>query len=354
MTRFFAHTSQLASHTSQVLADFQRDYPQFTFDHDLLAPAESFVARGKLFRGSLCLVAATELAHLSAPTAGAWAAAVALELAGSAILVQDDVMDLAELRRDKPTLHRQFAAHWRGAAAEKQHFGESAAVCVSDVLFFLATKTLIKADLPADLRLSLLEVMSTEIATLAMVQAEELRFSALDLSDPQVTEEMAIKILIGKTARYTAQWPLKLAGLLAGVDSATQTILAEYGEAMGLVFQLSDDRLGLFGDPALTGKDSDSDVKTGKKTLYAVYAHSRLQGAAAARFEQLYGKSDITPAEMTELQNLLRSQGIDTAVAVLTERYAEVARSAARRLGSYPTLTEILIETVDFLLERQR
>ncbi len=354
MLQLFSYTDELSKRTSQAVRDFQEQYRQFDFDAELLAPASAFVTRGKLFRGSLCLVTSQLLMRQATPVAGAWSAAVALELAGSAILIQDDVMDASEMRRDQPTLHRQYQKHWRGDATTASLFGESMSVCVSDTLFFWSSRLLTAADLPASVKLDLVAAMGLEIATLAMAQAEEMRFSALSLSDPTVNQESILKILIGKTARYTAAWPLRFAGIIAGADEPTTKALQEFGEAMGLVFQLSDDRLGLFGDPTKTGKDVDGDAKSGKKTLYALFARDYLTGESEQRFMELYGKLDLTAVELSELQQLLKINGIYDRFEAFTANQVEIAKNCLKKLEEYPELVAMLTQTVEFLATRQR
>lgn len=350
----FQHTSELASRTATAITDFQRSYPQFDFDAQLLEPASRFVTRGKLFRGSVCLTVSAALLGQEQPSAAAWSAAIALELAGSAILMQDDVMDNALLRRDETTLHRVYQQHWCGVEADKTRFGESMSVCVSDTLFFVATKQLTDAPVDESVRIQLLSAMSEQIATLAMAQAEELRMSALSLTDPSITEDTITRVIVGKTARYTAMWPLQFAGILAQVDVKTMVALQEFGRLMGIIFQISDDRLGLFGDPAITGKDADSDAKTAKKTLYALYARDHLQGEIAEQFNQLYGKSDLTVTELGELQQLLKQTGIYQQVELRLQEYVQQAHEQLTQLVAFPVVTTLLAETVEFLASRER
>jgi geranylgeranyl pyrophosphate synthase len=123
---------------------------------------------------------------------------------------------------------------------------------------------------------------------------------------------------------------------------------------MGLVFQLSDDRLGLFGDPVKTGKDVDSDAKTGKKTLYALYAHQKLQGTQAQKFHQLYGKADLSGTELQELQHLLTETGVAGMVDKVTTKYVLRAKQALKSLSAWPELQTLFTETLDFLVTRER
>ena len=87
-------------------------------------------------------------------------------------------------------------------------------------------------------------------------------------------EALAHRVALLKSARYTVTRPLEFGVALAGSDPdpALERALAAYGDAVGLAFQLRDDVLGLFGDPAVTGKSRLDDLREGKRTLLVVRA----------------------------------------------------------------------------------
>lgn len=355
---FLSYSTELADVVTVAVKKFQQNHQQFAHDQQLLQPVETFVTGGKLFRGSLCLAVVAAMTK-KPPSPAVFQAAAALELAGSAILAQDDLMDHAELRRGKPALEHQYSSLWPGAVAYQKgratpagDFGLSATICVGDVLFFMASKILTQLDLSAEKKVALLAVMSDQIAELALNQAEELRVSGLALTDATITAALLRKIMIGKTARYTALWPLQFAGILVDADAEARERFAEYGEAMGLVFQLSDDRLGLFGDAAKTGKDTDSDAKTGKKTLYALLARELLRGKQRAEFLALYGKANLSSMEHQQILRLLTDGGVVAAVTEKIQREVVRAKAAAAGLTRWPQLIALLTEVVEFLAQR--
>ena len=356
MSDLFHFSTQLKPKLMAAITEFLVKSHQFEFDHHLLDPVKEFVTLGKLFRAEVCLQTTQHLLNSSQPPASAWSAAVALELAGSALLIQDDITDEAILRRTKPALYRTYTQLWPGSKVSSlpaNHFGESAAMYVSDTLFFMATRILTQADCSAEIKVALLDSFSHQIATLALCQSEEMRVAALPLTDENLTESKIIQILIGKSARYTAMWPLEFASILAQASPEVTERLQRFGQALGLVFQLSDDRLGLFGDSDKTGKDLQSDAETGKKTLYALYARDRLGGSAKTRFLELYGSGKLSSIEFIELQTLLKQAGIDKAVAQVTADYAAAASHELAGLETqYPQLTHWLSQMVEFLVNR--
>jgi geranylgeranyl diphosphate synthase type I len=191
-------------------------------------------------------------------------ALAALELMHTFALVHDDVMDESATRRGRPTAHRIFA---------RQHgarFGESAAILVGDLCLVWADQLLARTPMPT--------------ATLFAVRAryDRMRVEAvagqyLDVlgeSDPgQWSIDRALLVARLKTASYTVQRPLQYGLALAGPASpAIDDAFEQYGALVGEAFQLRDDLLGVFGDPAVTGKPAGDDLRSGKPTTLMLLA----------------------------------------------------------------------------------
>ncbi|MCU7728302.1 polyprenyl synthetase family protein [Actinoplanes sp. KI2] len=194
-------------------------------------------------------------------------ALAALELMHTFALVHDDVMDESATRRGRPTAHRIF---------ERQHgarFGTSAAILVGDLCLVWADQLLARTPMPT--------------ATLFAVRAryDRMRVEAvagqyLDVlgeSDPgQWSVDRALLVARLKTASYTVQRPLQFGLALAGPASpALDDAFERYGALVGEAFQLRDDLLGVFGDPAVTGKPADDDLRSGKPTTLLLLARSK-------------------------------------------------------------------------------
>ena len=200
-------------------------------------------------------------------------AIAALELMHTFALVHDDVMDESATRRGTPTAHRIFATQHAqaGRRGDPSRFGSASAILVGDLCLVWADQLLARAPLST--------------ATLFAVRAcyDRMRIEAvagqyLDvLGDAQPSEwsvERALLVARYKTASYTVQRPLQFGMTLAGpsqspaLDAAYDT----YGVSVGEAFQLRDDLLGVFGDPAVTGKPAGDDLRTGKPTTLLMLA----------------------------------------------------------------------------------
>ena len=216
------------------------------FDADVLRRLKEYVVRGKLLRGALVFLGyeAAEGPRLASPDGEAerrcLAAAAAMELTQSFLLIHDDIMDKDEVRRGVPSLHRQYREFSQERGVEDaEHLGVSLGICVGDVGVFLAMELLAQAD-P-----SLLSTYARELNLVGLAQMDDVYFG-------QAPEEPAVDRIVQvyrfKTGRYTFSLPLVLGAALGGADQGTQEALARFGEELGVVFQIKDDEIGLFGE----------------------------------------------------------------------------------------------------------
>nr|WP_239082730.1 polyprenyl synthetase family protein [Actinoplanes teichomyceticus] len=188
----------------------------------------------------------------------------ALELMHTFALVHDDLMDDSATRRGRPTAHRIFGAR------HGERFGSSAAVLIGDLCLVWADQLLARTPLPAA---TLLEVR----ARYDRMRIEAVAGQYLDVlgeTDPASwSVDRALVVARHKTASYTVQWPLDFGLALAGTDDPeVAEAYRVYGTTVGEAFQLRDDLLGVYGDPAVTGKPAGDDLRTGKPTTLLMLA----------------------------------------------------------------------------------
>lgn len=297
---------------TESLEHWKKNHSGFVFDEYLLTQAQDFVCSGKMFRGFLFYTVSQQLSPDVSKTTLQQVAA-AIELYGSAILIHDDIMDEDDMRRGKPTMHKRVE---QVAAAQYQtrkpeHFGVSAAVSLGDVLFFLAGDLIAQiSELSAEKRLHLLSESHREMSLLGLAQVEDLY---LAYAPQSVSKEHILSMYFGKTARYTAVWPLTMAALVAEVSKQQKLDLLHVAEKLGILYQLRDDYLGLFGNSAKTGKGTVSDIREGKKTLYYYYAQ-QLSAEDKKDFFGWYGNSQVNSEEVQKCLELLESRGISKKV----------------------------------------
>ncbi len=231
------------------------------------------------------------------------AAAAALELLHASALVHDDLIDGSDTRRGQPSVHRRLAARhaeagWRGSA---DAFGTGAAVLAGDLLMAWTDELFHASGLAAAaLRRGqpVLDTMRTEL-----VCGQYLDLLGQAAGDGTVAS--ALRVARYKSAGYTVERPLQLGAALAGAGAELTTACAGYGAGVGVAFQLRDDLLGVFGDPAQTGKPSGGDLREGKRTVLVALARQRASAGQRELLDRLLGDPLLDEAGAEEIRSVL-------------------------------------------------
>jgi geranylgeranyl diphosphate synthase type I len=148
--------------------------------------------------------------------------------------------------------------------------------------------------------------------------------------------------------------PLSLGADLAGADDSTLEVLGRIGELAGLVFQIKDDELGLFGDEESLGKPVGSDIREGKKTLYYSFLLARCQGKDRKNVEALFGSPEISREDIDFIRSLVRDLAIQNSIDEITGQLTEECRLLIRDLEvSVESSRKLLEDLVQFNLERK-
>jgi geranylgeranyl diphosphate synthase type I len=256
----------------------------------------------------------------------------ALELLHACALVHDDVIDNSATRRGLPTVHRLFAEqhrdrNWHGSS---EQFGLSAAILLGDLALVWADDIVATADLTVDTHRRVQRVW-------ADIRTEVLGGQFLDIvAESSGAEDVASAMTVNtyKTASYTVSRPLQLGAAAAADRPDVQAIFHELGTHLGVAFQLRDDVLGVFGDPAVTGKPSGDDLRSGKRTVLlaeAVELAEKSDPVAAKLLRTSIG-TELTEAQVRELCLVIESVGalaaVEDHIDMLTRRSLEILNAA--------------------------
>ena len=260
----------------------------------------------------------------------------ALELLQAWALIHDDVIDASSTRRGRPTAHMHFAAlhreqNWRGSADQ---FGISAAILLGDVAQAWAddiVSRVCQAGLSPDAQRRVQRVW-------ADIRTEVLGGQYLDIvAEASAADSIASAMTVAtfKTACYTVSRPLQL-GVAAAADRPdVQAVFEQFGTDLGVAFQLRDDVLGVFGDPAVTGKPSGDDLRSGKRTVLvaeAVELADKSDPLAANLLRSSIG-TELTDAQVRELRDVIEGVG---ALAAAENRITELTQRALATLAAAP------------------
>jgi geranylgeranyl diphosphate synthase type I len=330
------------------LADFlRRQRPVLLGASEELLPGldalSSLLAGGKRLRPAFCYWGWRGAGGADGPQI--LAAAAALELLHASALVHDDVMDGSDTRRGRPSLHRQFAArhaarHWHGSA---EAFGTAAAILLGDLLLAWTDQMFQASGLPP-------EALRRGQPVLDLMRTEVMAGQYLDLLGQATgdgTAASALRVVEYKTAKYTIERPLQLGAALAddtGLADSTglagDTALADdtgdkisaayaaYGLPLGVAFQLRDDILGLFGDPARTGKPAGDDVREGKRTMLLAITRERASARQAAIIDRRLGDPQLDEAGVAEVRAVITGTGALAECELMIDRHVGTALSA--------------------------
>jgi geranylgeranyl diphosphate synthase type I len=187
-------------------------------------------------------------------------AAAALEMLHTFALIQDDVIDRSPTRRGGPASHVTLSA--RAETGDRERFGVSAAILLSDLALIWADRLLGESGFPPDRLRAGYRIYDELRAEVALGQYLDVLASHLE----RLTEEDALRVSRYKTATYTVQRPIQLGMALGGAPTELLDRVPAYAVPAGVAFQLRDDLLGAFGDPDATGKPSGQDLLERKPT----------------------------------------------------------------------------------------
>lgn len=250
----------------------------------------------------------------------------ALEFVQACALIHDDIIDESDTRRGNPTTHRVFESqhrerNWFGSP---EHYGISQAILAGDLALSWADDLLATAGLsPAIVERvrGPWRAMRTEV-----IAGQQLDIALENNGSESIAD--AMQVINFKTASYTVARPLHIGAALAGADERTIELLLEYGTLVGQAFQLRDDQLGVFGDPAVTGKPSGDDLRTGKRTVLVNTAFAECSPEQLARlredFGPLPGSAEHTAEQIDRMRQIIQdcgaAQQIEDKINALSER----------------------------------
>lgn len=304
--------------------------------------------RGKMVRGELVCLGYTLDGGAVDETCLKLAATI--ELAHTALLIHDDIMDGDTLRRGKPALHARYSSV---AAREKirnpNRFGEATATCLADMAFFWAFNLATQALAPhPELLLKTMALLTEELACVGAAQAQDI-WSGNHPEPASLATIMATYRY--KTARYTFSLPLVLGITAAQGNASMARSLSSFGEHIGIIFQLRDDALGLFGDENEIGKPVGSDIREGKKTLYHYFLWRLADNAERKRLAAIFGNPKLTDKDMAFVRALVERYGIKQRIEAIVAKETRSARKILAETGltegqraTFEALTTYIVE----------
>lgn len=260
--------------------------------------------------------------------------ATALETYHNYTLLHDDLMDKADMRRGRPTVHKKW--------------DDNTAILSGDTMLVLAYEHLAKCDTkylkPA------LDLFTETALEVSEGQQFDMEFETRN----DVAEEEYIEMIRLKTSVLLA-CALKMGAVVAGASDADANALYAFGEKVGLAFQLQDDLLDVYGDPKVFGKAIGGDITSNKKIFMLINAFNRADAGTRAELERWTTATEFDPAEkiaaVTEIYNRL---GIDKLAEQRIKEYFEQSRQHLDELSVSDDRKAVLREYTERMMNRKK
>lgn len=241
---------------------------------------------------------------------GAKNQAIGVEIFHNFTLLHDDVMDNADIRRGKATVHRKW--------------NEATAILSGDAMLTLATQFMTKGD--GTKIWDVISLFNTTAMEVYQGQQYDMDFEKrLDVTVDEYLEMIRLKtsVLLGCAC--------KLGAIMAGAFDSEQKAFYKYGVKLGLAFQLQDDFLDTYGDPNIFGKKIGGDILNDKKTWLLI---SALNEDNSGKLKEIIGNKEIAPEEkIAQVKSIYDSLNLGNRCKELMEKYDTEAIDALKTVG---------------------
>ena len=297
---------------------------------ELYAAANHLIRHGGKRLRPYMVIKSCEL--LGGNTRHAMPAAAAVEMIHNFSLVHDDIMDNDEIRHGVPTVHKEF--------------GLPIAILAGDVLFSKAYQSIIQANVPP-------ESISHLVSRLAGACVDICEGQLLDIKmaeNKEIPSQTEYITMIKKKTAALFEVSCAMGAICATQDRRDVTNLAAFGRYMGIAFQITDDLIGVMGDPKITKKPVGNDLREGKKSLPILLAIRAAQGTQKRDITKVFGNSKSTKSDLAKAVNTIRTLGIEDTVRKQAEQYVKRAESSISKYTG--TAKQDMQNLLDFVVKR--
>ncbi len=301
---------------------------------------EEFTRGGKKLRAFLVYLGFLSARGNKADIKKVLPIALALEILHSFFLIHDDIMDRADIRRGKPSIHKKYSKFG-------EHFGVSVGILIGDIAAFEAFKLISESNFDPETKNKVLNFVLSSSLDTGFGQALDVFYS-----QKEPTEAIIWEILDNKTGKYSVICPLSVGSTLAGGTRAQLAAISKFGYYAGRAFQLHDDVLGVFGDEKIIGKSILSDICEGKNTLLIAKGFSLANDFNRKKLKKLWGKPDANVEDLNLVKNILSSCGALSKVEETKINLVKSAKQGITLITKEQKLVQIYLEMADFIVGR--
>ncbi|KFM18943.1 Short chain isoprenyl diphosphate synthase protein [Marine Group I thaumarchaeote SCGC AAA799-P11] len=269
---------------------------------------------------------------LGGKVSNAMPAASAVEMVHNFTLVHDDIMDNDEMRHGVPTTHRKY--------------GMPVAILAGDVLFSKAYQVISDTKLSPTATTHLISRLAKACVDVCEGQLLDVKMA----EEKKIPTQSQYITMIGKKTAALFDVSCAMGAICATNNDKDISNLSSFGRNLGIAFQITDDLIGVMGDPKITKKPVGNDLREGKKSLPILMAIKIAKGKDKKIILKAFGNSKISRNDLNKAVEVIRSLGIEESVRKQALKYAEKAeKSLSKYSGSVKTE---LITLLDFVVKR--
>ena len=269
---------------------------------------------------------------LGGKSSTAMIAASAVEMVHNFTLVHDDIMDNDEMRHGVPTVHKKF--------------GMPIAILAGDVLFSKAFQIISESKLSPNANTHLISRLAKACVDVCEGQLLDIKMA----DEKRIPTEAEYITMIGKKTAALFDVSCAMGAICATNKPKDISNLSDFGRNLGIAFQITDDLIGVMGDPKVTKKPVGNDLREGKKSLPILMAIKLAKGNEKKTILKAFGNSKISKKDLNKAVEVIRSLGIEEKVRNQALKYAE---KSEKSLIKYKGTAKIeLTALLDFVVRR--
>ncbi len=269
---------------------------------------------------------------LGGKSSTAMIAASAVEMVHNFTLVHDDIMDNDEMRHGVPTVHKKF--------------GMPIAILAGDVLFSKAFQIISESKLPPNANTHLISRLAKACVDVCEGQLLDIKMA----DEKRIPTEAEYITMIGKKTAALFDVSCAMGAICATNKPKDISNLSGFGRNLGIAFQITDDLIGVMGDPKVTKKPVGNDLREGKKSLPILMAIKLAKNNEKKIILKAFGNSKISKKDLNKAVEVIRSLGIEEKVRNQALKYAE---KSEKSLIKYKGTAKIeLTALLDFVVRR--
>ena len=265
-------------------------------------------------------------------SSNAMIAASAVEMVHNFTLVHDDIMDNDEMRHGVPTVHKKF--------------GMPIAILAGDVLFSKAFQIISESKLSSNATTHLISRLAKACVDVCEGQLLDIKMA----DEKRIPTEKEYITMIGKKTAALFDVSCAMGAICATNKPKDISNLSGFGRNLGIAFQITDDLIGVMGDPKVTKKPVGNDLREGKKSLPILMAIKLAKNNEKKIILKAFGNSKISKKDLNKAVEVIRSLGIEEKVRNQALKYAE---KSEKSLIKYKGTAKIeLTALLDFVVRR--